>query len=75
MSAKRYDEAIDAFDRAVMQRPDSTKARILLLFSQARKAVRDKQLDIARRKYEEVLEIDPDNATAQRDLVMLSCLM
>lgn len=74
LSAKRYEEAIAAFERAVVQRPDSTKARVLLLFSQARKAVRDKQLDEAKRKYEEVLELDPDNATAQRDLVMLSCL-
>ncbi len=75
LSAKRYDEAIEAFERAVQARPDSAKARILLLFSEARKLVRDKQLDQARRKYEEVLEIDPENATAQRDVVMLSCLM
>lgn len=74
LSAKEYRAAITTFGAAVKHRPDSTKAQILLLFAEARLLVADKKIIEARAKYEEVLKIDPENATARRDLVMLACV-
>jgi tetratricopeptide (TPR) repeat protein len=74
LSRKQYRAAIASFSQAVAQRPESTKAQILLRFAEARLFVAERKLPEARKKYEEVLELDPDNATAKRDLVMLACL-
>lgn len=74
LSGKDYRAAIVTLQSAVDQRPESTKAQILLLFAEARLLVAKRELVQARAKYEEVLKIDPGNATAQRDLVMLACL-
>jgi tetratricopeptide (TPR) repeat protein len=74
LSSKQYRAAITTFTSAVSERPDSTKAQILLLFAEARMLVASRKLADARAKYEEVLKLDPENAIAKRDLVMLACL-
>ena len=56
LSAKRYGEAIVAFSLAVDWRPESTKAKILLLFAEARQLVKDKKLDEARAKVQEYID-------------------
>jgi tetratricopeptide (TPR) repeat protein len=74
LSFRRYEEAITAFRSALEVRPFSTKAKILLLFADARHLVKKGKLDEARTRYEDILQLDPTNVTAQRDLVMLNCL-
>jgi hypothetical protein len=71
---KRYAEAIAVLERLVERQPDHARAQVLLRFAAARKAVVERNFAAARRAYEELLQIDPENRIAQRELVLIACL-
>ena len=49
--------------------------RVLLHVVQARQAISERDFPRARARYETVLELDPDNEVAKRELLMISALM
>lgn len=71
---KRYDEAAQLLRRAQTLAPDHVEIRVLRCLVLARKAVAARALSQARSYYEDVLRLEPGNATAQEDLIILSAL-
>lgn len=74
VAAKRYPEAIAQLEIA-LQRTSETRVRVLLHVVQARQAISERDFPRARARYETVLELDPDNEVAKRELLMISALM
>jgi uncharacterized protein (TIGR02266 family) len=70
---KRYAEAAERLELAVQRRPE-LRTRVLLCVVQARQALTERDFVRARARYEAVLQLDPGNALAQRELLMLSAL-
>jgi hypothetical protein len=73
VAEKRYDAAIDRLERALQRAPEP-RLRVLLCVVQARQALTERDFPRARTHYEAVLELDPENEVAKRELLMLSAL-
>lgn len=74
VSEKRYGAAIERLELA-LQRSPSPRLRVLLCVVQARRALVERDFPRARERYEAVLELDPGNELAQRELLMLSAAL
>jgi uncharacterized protein (TIGR02266 family) len=74
VAEKRYGAAIQRLELA-LQRSPSLRLRVLLCVVQARHALTERDFSLARARYEAVLELDPANALAQRELLMLSAVL
>ncbi len=72
--AKRYEEASQVLGRAIQTRPEHLPTRTMLGIMLARGALAARDLATARVHYEGVLELDPEHATAQRELLMVAAL-
>lgn len=73
LADKRYAEAAERLEQALRRKPDQ-RLRVLLCVVQARQALTERDFSQARARYEAVLQIDPDNEVAQRELLMLTAL-
>ena len=71
ISAKRYREAGRLLMKVLRDRPE-LRLRLLLSVVNARRAVADRDYARARNCYQAVLELDPNNALARRELLLLS---
>lgn len=70
---KRYREAAERLELVLERKPDP-RLRVLLCVVQARQALTERDFARARERYEAVLQLDPSNEVAQRELLMLSAL-
>ncbi|MCA9707640.1 MAG: hypothetical protein KDK70_17455 [Myxococcales bacterium] len=66
-------EAAERLERAVRDRPQP-RLRVLLGVVRARQAVKEQDYERARVCYRGVLELDPHNSLAERELLMLSAV-
>lgn len=73
VAEKKYLAAIERLERALERTPEP-RLRVLLCVVQARQALTERDFPRARTHYEAVLELDPENEVAQRELLMLSAL-
>lgn len=71
---KRYAEAAQRLELAVQRKPE-LRTRVLLCVVQARQALTERDFPRARARYEAVLQLDPGNELAQRELLMLSAMV
>lgn len=70
---KRYAEAAEQLEQALRQRAEP-RVRVLLNVVKARQALTERDFPRARASYEAVLQLDPSNALAQRELLMLAAM-
>jgi uncharacterized protein (TIGR02266 family) len=73
VAEKNYPAAIERLERALQKAPEQ-RLRVLLSVVQARQALIERDVPRARAHYEAVLELEPDNEVAKRELLMLSAL-
>ncbi len=73
ISAKRYREASRLLAKVIRDRPE-LRLRVLLRVINARQAVMDRDYARAQNSYQAVLQLDPNNALAKRELLLLSGL-
>ncbi len=73
ISDKRYVEAAQQLEALLVERPEP-RLRVLLSVVNARRAIKDRDFARARSCYQAVLQMDPNNALAQRELLMLSAM-
>ena len=73
ISDKRYAEAAQQLEALLVERPEP-RLRVLLSVVNARRAIKDRDFSRARSCYQSVLQMDPNNALAQRELLMLSAM-
>lgn len=73
ISAKRYREAGRLLMKVIRDRPE-LRLRVLLSVVNARQAITDRDYARARNCYQAVLQLDPNNALAKRELLLLEGL-
>lgn len=74
ISRREYQEAEAMLCDALQRDPLDGRAQTVLLFVRARKALSDRDFNAARRLYEAVLQREPGNRAARRDLQVLRAL-
>lgn len=74
LASRDYDGAEKALSEVLREKPQHERAQQLLQFVRARRAATTRDFETAKRLYEALLQRDPNNAAAKKELIMVSAL-
>jgi tetratricopeptide (TPR) repeat protein len=78
LRGRKYNEALALLRKALQSTGSSPRVntyRVWISFIEARKFAAAKDFDTAVEKYQAVLDLDPNHAAAQREILMARCML